>query len=73
MADETIMVPLENIRVDGRLKYFERLVEILVKKVKILRNKGVPLVRFSGSIEKDMSELGSRSRRCTISNSGLFP
>ena len=45
VADETEVVPLEDIQVDDRLNYIEKPVSILDKKVKILRNKVVPLVK----------------------------
>ena len=45
VADETTMVPLEDIQVDDCLNYIEKLVAILDKKVKVLRNKEVPLVQ----------------------------
>ena len=39
------MVPLDDIQVDAGLNYVERLVEIRDRKVKVLRNKEVPLVQ----------------------------
>ena len=42
--DDSVVVPLEDIQVDDRLDYIERLVMILNKKTKTLRNKAVELV-----------------------------
>ena len=42
---ETTVVPLEDIQVDDRLNYIERLVAILDRKVKNLRNKEVHLFK----------------------------
>ena len=39
------MVPLEDIQVDAGLNYIERPVAIRDRKVKVLRNKEVPLVQ----------------------------
>ena len=39
------MVPLEDIQVDDRLNYIERLVSVLGKKVKTSTNKEVHLVK----------------------------
>ena len=39
------MVSLDDVQVDEHLNYVERLVAILEKKVNILRNKEIPLVK----------------------------
>ena len=39
------MVPLEDIQVDASLNYIERLIVIMDQKVKVLRNKEVPLAQ----------------------------
>ena len=43
--DDSAVVPLEDIQVDGRLNYVERPVAILDQKMKTLRNKFVQLVK----------------------------
>ena len=43
--DDTAVVPLEDIQVDYNLNYIERLVAILDRKTKELRNKRVNLVK----------------------------
>ena len=45
IADESVVVPLEDIQVDARLNYAERPVAIRDRKIKDLRNKEVPLVQ----------------------------
>ena len=45
IADESAVVSLEDIQVDASLNYVERPIAILDRKVKILRNKEVPLVQ----------------------------
>ena len=45
IADESDVVPLEDIQVDAGLNYVERPVAIRDRKVKVLRNKEVPLVQ----------------------------
>ncbi|CAH1435415.1 unnamed protein product [Lactuca virosa] len=45
IADESAVVPLEDIQLDARLNYFERLIVILDRKIKVLRSKEVPLVQ----------------------------
>ena len=45
VVDETTVAPLEDIQVDYRLNYIKKPVTILDKKVKVLRNKEVPLVQ----------------------------
>ena len=45
VADEMIVVPLKDIQVDAILNYNERPIAILDRKVKVLRNKEVPLVQ----------------------------
>ena len=49
IADETVVVPLEDIQVDASVNYAERPIAILDRKVKVLKKKEVPLVRSSGS------------------------
>ena len=44
MLDEDAVVSLDDIRVDERLNYIERLVAILERKLKVLHSKEVPLV-----------------------------
>ena len=44
IADESAVVPLEDIQVDASLNYAERPVTIRDRKIKVLRNKEVPLV-----------------------------
>ena len=44
IADETVVVPLEDIQVDASLNYAERPVAIRDRKIRVLRNKEVPLV-----------------------------
>ena len=44
IADESVMVPLEDIQVDASLNYAERPVVIKDRKIKVRRNKEVPLV-----------------------------
>ena len=44
IADESAVVPLEDIQVDASLNYAERPVAIRDRKIKVLRNKEVPLV-----------------------------
>ena len=45
LVDDTAVVPLEDIQVDGSLNYIERPVAILDRKSKDLRNKRVELVK----------------------------
>ena len=45
IADELAVVPLEDIQVDVSLNYVERPVAIRDRKIKVLRNKEVPLVQ----------------------------
>ena len=44
IADESAIVPSEDIQVDASLNYAERPVAIVDRKIKVLRNKEVPLV-----------------------------
>ncbi|XP_052627225.1 uncharacterized protein LOC128133734, partial [Lactuca sativa] len=44
IADESAVVPLEDIQVDASLNYAERPVAIRDRKIKVLRNKEIPLV-----------------------------
>ena len=46
IADESAVVPLEDIQVAASLNYAERPVAIGDRKIKVLRNKEVPLVQF---------------------------
>lgn len=43
--DDYVIVPLDDIHVDARLKYVEILVAILDKKTKTLNNKVIGLVK----------------------------
>ena len=45
IADESAVVPLDDIQVDAGLNYVERPVAIRDRRVKVLRNKEVPLVQ----------------------------
>ena len=45
LVDDSAVVPLEDIQVDDRLNYIERLVAILDMKTKTLRNRVVDLVK----------------------------
>ena len=45
IADETAIVPLEDIQVDVGLNYIERPIMIMDRKNIVLRNKEVPLVQ----------------------------
>ena len=45
IADETTIVPLEDIQVDPSLNYIDRMIVILDRKIKVLRNMEVPLVQ----------------------------
>ena len=45
IADESAVVPLEDIQVDAGLNYAERLIAIRDRKIRVLRNKEVPLVQ----------------------------
>ena len=45
MADDSAIVPLRDIQVNDCLNYVERQVEILDRRMKILRNKVVSLVK----------------------------
>ena len=44
IADESVVVPLEDIQVDTSRNYTEKPIAILDRKIKVLRNKEVPLV-----------------------------
>ena len=44
IADETTVVLLEDTQVDASLNYIERPIAIMDQKIKVLRNKEVPLV-----------------------------
>ena len=46
MADETVVVPLKEIQVDGCLNYVERLVVILDRNTKALQSKVVNLLNI---------------------------
>lgn len=46
LANDSAMVPMDDIKVDERLNYVERLTTILDKKTKTLRNKVVGLVKL---------------------------
>ena len=52
VADEMAVVPLEDIQVDASLNYIERPVAIMDRKVKVLRNKEVPLVQVQWQHQK---------------------
>ena len=45
IADESVVVPLEDIQVDVNLNYDERPIAIRDRKIKVLRNKEVSLVQ----------------------------
>nr|KAJ0207495.1 hypothetical protein LSAT_V11C500249390 [Lactuca sativa] len=45
LVNDSAVVPLEDIQVDGSLNYIERLVDILDRKMKDLKNKRVKLVK----------------------------
>ena len=45
VLDEEVVVSLDDIQVEERLNYMERPIAILERKVYVLRNKGVPLVK----------------------------
>ena len=46
VADESVVISLDDIQVDGSLNYVERLVAILDRKIKGLQNKEVNLVKM---------------------------
>ena len=52
IADESAVVPLEDIQVDVGLNYIERPVAIRDRKIKVLRNKEVPLVQVQWQHQK---------------------
>ena len=41
IADESVVVPLDDIQVDASLNYTERPIAIVDQKIKVLRNKEV--------------------------------
>ena len=43
IADESAVVPLEDIQVDASLNYAEKPVVIRERKIEVLRNKEIPL------------------------------
>lgn len=45
MVDGEAVLPLEDIQVDQRLNYIERPMAILERKMKVLSNKEIPLVK----------------------------
>ena len=45
IADDSTVVPLKDIQVDASLNYIERPITIIDRKVKVFRNKEVPLVQ----------------------------
>jgi len=45
LADETVVVPLEDIQLDDKLNYVERPVAILERKTKTLRKKEIGIVK----------------------------
>lgn len=45
IADESAVVSLEDIKVDGSLNYIERPVAIRDRKIKVLKSKEIPLVQ----------------------------
>ena len=45
IADESAVVPLEDIQVDASLNFVERPITIRDRRIKALRNKEVPLVQ----------------------------
>ena len=52
MADESAVVPLDDIQIDNCLNYVERLVAILDRKTKALHNKEVSLVKVRWQHQK---------------------
>ena len=45
MLDDEDVVHLDDIQVDKRLNYIGRLVAVMDRKMKVLRNKEIPLVK----------------------------
>ena len=45
MLDDKAMVPLDDIQVDGCLKYIERLVYLVERNMKVMYNKEIPSVK----------------------------
>ena len=46
MLDNEVVVPLDDIQVDERLYYVKRPMVILERKMKVLRNKEIALVKL---------------------------
>nr|GFB65194.1 putative reverse transcriptase domain-containing protein [Tanacetum cinerariifolium] len=44
-ADEPLVMPLEGIHIDGRLKFMEEPVKIMEREIKILKRSRIPLVK----------------------------
>ena len=53
VADETVVVPLEDIQVDECQNYIERLVSIFDRKMKTLRTKEVHMVKVQWQHRRD--------------------
>ena len=44
-SDEPLVLPLEGVRIDDKLKFVEKLVEIMEREVKRLKRSRIPLVK----------------------------
>ena len=63
IADESAVVPLDDIQVDTGLSYIEKPIAIRDQRVKVLRNKEVPLVQVQWQHRKRIrADMGSGVR-----------
>ncbi|KAI3687320.1 hypothetical protein L1987_81015 [Smallanthus sonchifolius] len=65
LADESLVVPLEELHIDEQLCFIEELVEIMDREVKMLKHSKSLLSEFVGTRNADRNSRGSvRIRRC---------
>ena len=49
MTDETVVIPIDDIRIDDQSQFVEEPVEILDREVKLLKKSSIPIVKVRWS------------------------
>ncbi|GJV31399.1 putative reverse transcriptase domain-containing protein [Tanacetum coccineum] len=63
LADVNLHLPLEEIRIDNKLRFVEEPIEIMDREVKKLKRSWVPIVKFVGTPDEDHNLHGNEKTR----------
>ncbi|GJU85878.1 hypothetical protein Tco_1293424 [Tanacetum coccineum] len=66
MSDESLVIPLEELRVDDKLHFVEEPIEVMDREIKQLKRSRIPIIKFRGNSKRGPFAMSSNNASSTV-------